>query len=255
MRTTSFFAMAAVLAASAVGALPPVRAAAAGAMSATRTAHVLVVPRPTLAIASALSRADAPVEAQISAGWARSLAPIEVSNRNTGAHASIRLYTDDGSLDPDAARAFMEVAAAKDARERDVALDLRLVQLAVRASYHFGGAPIEVVSATRRRARGRHAKGEALDFALEGVRAASLAAYLRTFPRAGVGIYTHPRTQFAHLDVRDRSYHWIDASPPGVSWRERRLGDPKQEDRDAAYAPSMDLPERATAPAGAQAIP
>ena len=30
----------------------------------------------------------------------------------------------------------------------------------------------------------------------------------------GVGVYTNPLTQYVHLDVRERSYHWIDASPP-----------------------------------------
>jgi hypothetical protein len=61
----------------------------------------------------------------------------------------------------------------------------------------------------------------------------------------GVGIYTHPKTQFVHLDVRDRSFHWLDGSPPGVRWRERRLADPAQPKRDAAYVNVLDLPEPA----------
>ncbi len=72
--------------------------------------------------------------------------------------------------------------------------------------------------------------------------AAALAAYLRTGARVGVGVYTHPRTQFVHLDVREASYHWTDASPPGVSWRETRLGDRSAPARDAAYRPERDLP-------------
>ena len=70
----------------------------------------------------------------------------------------------------------------------------------------------------------------------------TLAAYLRGLPRVGVGIYTHPRTQFVHLDVRDQSYHWLDASPPGVKWREMQLRDAGASKRDEAWTPARDLP-------------
>jgi hypothetical protein len=120
-------------------------------------------------------------------------------------------------------------------------LAVRLEQLIVKAAYHFKGARVLIVSAWRPGA-GRHTTGDALDFKLQGVRAAQLAAYLRGLPRAGVGVYTHPRTQFVHLDVREPSYHWIDASPPGVKWREARLRDPAVTRRDASWTPEMDLP-------------
>ncbi len=184
--------------------------------------------------------------------WAISLPAIEVENHNTNARGTIRLYGNDGALDRSALRDFMRVANSvadvPDRADGEVAepLDRRLVQLAFRAAYHFGAKPIVIVSATRKRAHGKHRRGEALDFQLEGVRAATLAAYLRTFPRAGVGIYTHPKTQFVHLDVRDHSYHWLDASPPGITWREKRIPDRTQERRDASYARMMDLPEVAT---------
>lgn len=139
----------------------------------------------------------------------------------------------------------MEIASSKDTGDTIEPLDPRLIKLAFRASYHFGGAPIAILSATRKNTRGKHATGEALDFSLEGVRAATLAAYLRGTPRAGVGIYTHPKTQYVHLDVRDHSYHWLDASPPGVTWRERLLKDSSQAKRDESYAEAMDLPETA----------
>ena len=58
----------------------------------------------------------------------------------------------------------------------------------------------------------------------------------------GVGIYTHPRTRYVHLDVREQSYHWLDASPPGITWKERALWDPKLVERDAAWTPEADLP-------------
>ncbi|MCW5838125.1 MAG: DUF882 domain-containing protein, partial [Labilithrix sp.] len=181
--------------------------------------------------------------------WASALPAISVKNRNTNAQAKIRLYADDGTIDRDALCAFMRVAAsAPDPSSQEIAepLDARLVQLAFRAAYHFKGAPMVLVSATRKGAHGKHGTGDALDFQLVGVRAAALAAYARSFPRAGVGIYTHPKTQYIHLDVREQSFHWLDGSPPGVTWRERRLADRTQPKRDAAYARVLDLPEVAS---------
>jgi hypothetical protein len=113
-----------------------------------------------------------------------------------------------------------------------------------RAAYHYGAPRIEIVSGYRqagRRREGLHAQGRAVDFRLQGVEARELASYLRRVPRAGVGIYTHPRTQFVHLDVRDQSYHWIDASPPRKRWREQSLGRIAPA-HDAAYRPENDWP-------------
>lgn len=243
MRATAFLAMAILLAASAVGATPALVAAAPqpGPLAATRVARVVVPAKRELTTESATA---------LDGGepWAASLAPIAVLNRNTNARGAIRLYGARGVLDRGEARAFMRIAGSTrsepdDAADDDERLDLRVVQLAIRAAHHFGGASIAVVSATRAGARGKHGTGEALDFALDGVKASILAAYLRGTPRAGVGIYTHPRTQYVHLDVREHSYHWIDGSPPGVTWREQLLADPKQAMRDASWSASMDLPE------------
>jgi uncharacterized protein YcbK (DUF882 family) len=169
--------------------------------------------------------------------WARALPAIEVTAANH-AKAGVRLYTDDGEVDP-SARETLERIAANDGEPHEFAV--RVEQLLVRAAYHFGDAQVYVVSGWRDRAS-RHGTGEAIDFKLKGVSARTLAAYLRSLPRAGVGVYTNPRTQFVHLDVRDQSYHWIDASPPGIHWREGMLRDPSAAKRDAAWTPEMDLP-------------
>lgn len=230
---------------------------AAPASTPARDAHVVDrAPARRLALASSRENgARPPITAERGAtprSWAASLPAIDVKNRNTNARAKIRLYTDDGALDRDALRTFMRVACSRaDAPDKpngEVAepLDPRLVQLVFRAAYHFRSTSLVIVSATRKGARGKHGTGDAIDFQLGGVRAAALAKYMRTYPRAGVGIYTHPKTQYVHLDVRERSYHWLDASPPGVRWREKRLRDPNQEKRDASYVRAMDLPEVAT---------
>jgi hypothetical protein len=103
---------------------------------------------------------------------------------------------------------------------------------------------VVIVSGWRERG-GRHAKGEAVDFRLDGVYAPTIAAYLRSLPRVGVGIYTHPDTQFVHVDVREPSYAWVDGSAPGVHGWERQLGLPHADKRDAGYQPEMDLPTNA----------
>ncbi|MGH7437537.1 MAG: D-Ala-D-Ala carboxypeptidase family metallohydrolase [Polyangiaceae bacterium] len=171
--------------------------------------------------------------------WADKLAPIEVESPAKSGVASIRLYGSDGEVDPAALEAFERAATQPDDDVHPLAA--RLVQLVFKAAYHFGGRRVVVVSGFRPHAS-KHGTNEALDFKLKGVRASILAAYLRGMPRAGVGIYTHPRTQYVHLDVREPSFHWIDASPPGVHWREGTLWDKNAAKRDAAWTPEMDLP-------------
>ncbi|HEX3345218.1 MAG TPA: hypothetical protein VHS09_11630 [Polyangiaceae bacterium] len=173
-----------------------------------------------------------------SASWADALAPLDVTSVATGEHAAIRLYGPDGDID-EAARMHFEHVVARDGEQHELAS--RLEQLVVKAAHHFRDAPVLVVSGWREHA-GRHTTGDALDFKLQGVPAARVAVYLRGLSRVGVGIYTHPRTQYVHLDVREPSYHWLDGSPPGVTWKERQLRDPDQAKRDASWTSNDDLP-------------
>jgi hypothetical protein len=169
--------------------------------------------------------------------WADRLGPLEVLGLATGRKAQVRLYTSTGEIDETARRAIEQAVSPGGEHP----LSVRLEQLVAKAAYHFGGARVLVISAWREHA-GRHSSGEGLDFKLDHVRAGDLAAWLRTLPRVGVGVYTHPRTQYVHLDVREPSYHWVDASPPGITWREAQLRDRTAAKRDAAYRPELDLP-------------
>jgi len=180
------------------------------------------------------------------------LPELRLANLNTRESLSVQLYDAEGHVDPQSAQRLDGLLV--DARDPDhvvqTELNRRTLQLLFRAAYHFRAASVEVVSAYRRpgrRREGLHAEGRAIDFKLPGVSAAALAAYLRTLPRVGVGVYTHPRTQYVHLDTRERSFYWLDASPPGRRWRERSLRDPKLLARDASYRESMDLPESCAA--------
>lgn len=171
--------------------------------------------------------------------------PLLVRNANTGAEALIRLYDQDGSLDEAALEAFRSVAGEG---EKSAPLNGRVIQLVAKAAYELDANKVVIVSSFRpknRRGRGGyHTTGHAVDFQLPGVPARTIAAHARHFGRTGVGIYTHPKTQFVHIDARDQSFHWVDASPPGRTWHEAALKDPTREARDAAWHPTDDLPRR-----------
>ncbi len=182
------------------------------------------------------------------------LPSLRFSNQSTGQSALVRLYDDVGHVDErEASRLDVLLADTRDPKNcATVTLDRRTLQLAVRAALHFHASEVQVVSAYRkpgRRREGPHASGKAIDFKLKGVPARTLAAYLRTLPRVGVGVYTHPKTMFVHLDDRERSFHWLDASPPGRSWRELSLGGGVGLiRRDAGYARRDDWPENISPP-------
>ncbi len=75
--------------------------------------------------------------------------------------------------------------------------------------------PIHIVSGYRSKERktSRHRHGKAVDFRVEGVDPKEVWEYCKRFDRVGIGYY--PNSKFVHLDVRDKSYYWIDESGPG----------------------------------------
>ena len=175
------------------------------------------------------------------------LPKVHIENQTTRESRDLRLYDANGSIDAAAASELDELLCdARRPRQRDTTqLSRRTLQLLFKAAYHFGKYEVEVVSAYRkpgRRREGPHGTGSAIDFRVRGVPAAELAQYLRQIPRTGVGVYTHPKTQYVHLDSREHSFHWIDASPPRRRWRERSIGSPDLEKRDALYNSSGDWP-------------
>lgn len=213
---------------------------------------------PPLHEASALTPAPTPppesglVQQDQSSSPKPALWALRITHLNTQRSETVALYDEQLRVDAcAAARLDALLCDARDPQEvHTTLLDRRTLQLVYRAAYHFRVKEVQVVSAYRRRGRrreGLHAQGRAIDFKLPGVPAATLASYLRKLPRVGVGVYTHPKTQYVHLDDRSTSYHWLDASPPGRSWRERTLRSPSAPIRDAAYSPADDLPEAPSA--------
>lgn len=176
-----------------------------------------------------------------------SLPALRIENQTTRRALALRLYDDAGAIDEGAATRLDELLCdARDPKQLKVGnINRRTLQLLFKAAYHFAVTDVQVVSAYRkpgRRREGPHGTGAAIDFRLPTVSASALASYLRELPRTGVGVYTHPKTQYVHLDTREHSFHWLDASPPRRHWRERSIGAPDLAKRDANYSPLIDLP-------------
>jgi len=145
---------------------------------------------------------------------------------NTGDHAELRAGTDHGGF----AASDLDRAASvlRDSSSGNVYPVLpRLLDLAYDIETHFQTRELRVISGYRtpkKSGGSNHGKGRAMDLVVPGTTDADVAAYARTLGFVGVGIY--PTSGFVHLDVRDRSYFWSDASGPGRRNRERGiLGD------------------------------
>lgn len=196
-----------------------------------------------LALSASASPSLDPTAASPAAPWATRLPPLLFRDINTLADVTLRLYRPDGTLDDPAATELERVlwSSKDDAPPR---VSRRLLQLVVKAAAHFDAHEIQVISSHRPKSRpgSRHRSGEAIDFLFPNVPPKKLAEHLRTYARVGVGLYIHPRSQYVHLDVRDASYHWLDSSPPGRTWKEHPLPDITAATRDAAHTPEHDLP-------------
>lgn len=98
-------------------------------------------------------------------------------------------------------------------------IDMRLMQLIVKVSDHFGGKKLEVVSGFRPKTptqftpHSRHNMGNAIDFRIVGVPNTVVRDYCRSLKNTGCGYY--PNSSFVHMDTRSSSAYWIDYSGPG----------------------------------------
>jgi uncharacterized protein YcbK (DUF882 family) len=106
-------------------------------------------------------------------------------------------------------------------------LDPRTLALVYRIQTHFAVPEIRVISGYRvpkPGSRSNHGKGRAVDMVVPGVPDEEVARFAREMGFVGVGVY--PTSQFVHVDVRPRSYFWVDFSGPRMKNRERGiLGD------------------------------
>jgi uncharacterized protein YcbK (DUF882 family) len=99
-----------------------------------------------------------------------------------------------------------------------------LLDLVYRVQTHFDAQEVRVISGYRTPRRGagsNHAKGRAIDLVVPGASDVDVARFVRAQGFVGVGIY--PTSGFVHVDVRERSYFWIDKSGPGKRSRIRGI--------------------------------
>jgi uncharacterized protein YcbK (DUF882 family) len=103
-------------------------------------------------------------------------------------------------------------------------IDPRVLDLVYRVQTHFGAHEIRIISGyrtPRKNGTSNHGKGRAIDLVVPGATDEEVAKFAREQGFVGVGVY--PRSGFVHLDVRERSYFWIDTSGPGKRARTRGI--------------------------------
>jgi uncharacterized protein YcbK (DUF882 family) len=105
-------------------------------------------------------------------------------------------------------------------------IEPRLLDLVYRVQKQFAAQELRVISGYRtpRVGHSNHGRGRAIDLVVPGASDEDVARFVRGLGFTGVGVY--PTSGFVHIDVRERSYFWVDSSAPGKRNRERGvLGD------------------------------
>ena len=106
-------------------------------------------------------------------------------------------------------------------------VDPRALDFVYRVATHFSAHEVRIISGYRTPKNGSHSnhgRGRAIDLVVPGASDEDVAKYAREQGFCGVGVY--PVSGFVHLDVRERSFFWVDSSGPGKKNRTRGiLGD------------------------------
>ena len=116
-------------------------------------------------------------------------------------------------------------------------IEPRLLEVVYAIQTHFSAQEVRMVSGYRTPYHGasNHGRGRAMDLVVPGASDEDVAKFARELGFVGVGVY--PQSGFVHVDVRDRSYFWVDASGPGRRNRERGiLGDLAQKSDQRALS-------------------
>jgi uncharacterized protein YcbK (DUF882 family) len=104
-------------------------------------------------------------------------------------------------------------------------VDRGLLDALYKIQRHFNAQEIRLVSGYRTpvegNGQGNHGRGRAADFVVPGADDRDVARYAHGLGFVGVGLY--PIGSFLHVDVRDRSYFWVDRSGPQHQSRERGI--------------------------------
>jgi uncharacterized protein YcbK (DUF882 family) len=147
---------------------------------------------------------------------------LSLRSVNRGESLAIPALSDNGgfaSIDLDRAAHLLRAAGGD-----EHPIDPRTLGLLYGLQIHFGVPELRVVSGyrlPRPGSRSNHCKGRAVDLIVPGVADEEAARFVRELGFVGVGVY--PRSQFVHVDIRPRSYFWIDDSAPHKKNRERGI--------------------------------
>jgi uncharacterized protein YcbK (DUF882 family) len=152
-------------------------------------------------------------------------AMLSLTTINRAESLSIPASSDDGGFASSDLDRVAHLLRAMSGDEHPV--DPRNLALVYRIQTHFDAPEIRVVSGYRvpkPGSRSNHGKGRAIDLVVPGVADEEVARFVRQMGFAGVGVY--PTSQFVHVDIRPRSYFWVDYSGPHMRNREKGiLGD------------------------------
>jgi uncharacterized protein YcbK (DUF882 family) len=144
---------------------------------------------------------------------------LALTTVNRGESLAIASDGDDGGFGSADLDRVAHLLRAMGGEEHPV--DPRTLALVYRIQVHFGAPEIRVVSGYRVPKPGSHSnhgKGRAMDLVVPGIPDEEVARFARGLGFVGVGVY--PTSQFVHVDVRPRSYFWIDYSGPRMKNKE-----------------------------------
>jgi uncharacterized protein YcbK (DUF882 family) len=112
----------------------------------------------------------------------------------------------------------------RDASGNEHPVDPRLLDTVYRLQSHFHAHEVRIISgyrSPRGSSTSNHGKGRAMDLVVPGATDEEVAKLAREEGFHGVGVY--PVSGFVHVDVRERSYFWVDTSGPGKRSRIRGI--------------------------------
>jgi hypothetical protein len=171
--------------------------------------------------------------------------PLELRRTGDGPTLQLVPQTAEGGFDETDLLQAAEIFAWPNSAD-GVRVHPRLLDLIYQACRQFDAPYVYIVSGYRgARKSSRHAQGRAADLVLPGVTDNRLARFFSEQGFVGVGLY--PASGFVHLDVRGRSYFWIDRSGPGQAQRLRailanRVEPADRRARRKGIEPVQDLP-------------
>jgi len=134
---------------------------------------------------------------------------------NTAERVTLPAQTDTGGF----AAAELDTAAhlLRDPRTgNEHPVEPALLDAVYRIARHFSAQEVRVISGYRTPKPGghsNHGRGRAMDLIVPGATDEDVAKLAREAGYSGVGVY--PVSGFVHVDIRPRSYFWIDTSGPG----------------------------------------